>query len=185
MRVLLVSFLALALASPAMAQLECVGKESGGGGASCGTRYAYSVVPAGVTQVHVGTDDCDDANYTNWCEPAGWTHILLPVSLKGSSAKTPHGDTNLGGLSTPTACIVEWKGPATVTFDADFGFDNDQTSRDVGWLTFIPTVSLVTENFGAPVGEGVGPVHGPRKPLGFGAIIIPTVSEWGLIVLTP
>ena len=33
MRVLLVSFLALALASPAMAQVECVGQESGGQGA--------------------------------------------------------------------------------------------------------------------------------------------------------
>ena len=183
MRILVVTLFACAVASPAFAQtVACDGSESTGTGVtSCpGTdphKYAYPVTGTGIVVLQIGTDDCNPANYSNWCEPPDWTHAIQNISaITDFKKKTPHGVVS-GGKTGVCPCIIAWSGPPIAAWT--FGFDHtSKQSHDVGWnLLGAPGAS---ENWGAPVGNGVGPVHAPWSGEGRD---IPAVSEWGLAVM--
>jgi hypothetical protein len=183
MRCLFIALLVVALASPVMAQMViCNGTESGGTGivAGCLTPhlYAYDVsFTGGETEFYIGTDDGNPANYTAICMPAGWTFAIVPYNYIHDPQKTQHGlITGSGGVcayrivfstATPVA------GPVTL----GFAFDNPNYSHDVNWVLGALGVPVAQANWAAPVGTGAGPIHSPMS--GF-----PTLSTWGLILLT-
>ncbi len=150
--------------------VSCDGTESGGTGVtSCpGTDprdYAYPLTAGAVnpvTSFSVGTDDCNPANYTNICMPPGWTFAIVQTTEEHDKTKTPHG----GATGAPTGacpCVVSFTmgaGAPIPPLEAfTFGFNNSWVSHDVGW-----DASGTVETWGAPSGDGVGPVHGPWEP---------------------
>lgn len=143
--------------------------------------YAYPVTdPNGnITDVEVGTDDCNINNYTNWCTPAGWIVTIDRYPVPHDPGFTVHGVVSPGPAGN-CPCVIHWNdngvggGLPAGTFI--FGFNSKQDPHDVGWRV-TDGVGLTTEVWTAPVGVGVGPVHGPK-------VDIPTVSEWGLVVMT-
>ncbi len=165
--------------------VRCDGAESGGTGfvdATCapGPRmYAYPVtdVNGSMTDLYIGTDDCNSANYSATCEPPGWTFAVERVQMPHDDGKTPHGAPSPGPTGN-CPCRVHWSGPAGLPGAAfAFGFNNKQPSHDVGW-TAVDSVSTYNAAWGLNlVGMGLGPVHGP-------AVVIPAVSQWGLVALT-
>jgi hypothetical protein len=168
-----------------MAQfVVCEGTESGGDGivTNCPVphRYAYDVTFTGTgeTDFYIGTDDGIPANYFNICMPAGWTFAIDTVVIYDHDPeKTRHGlVTGFGGkcayrihFSTTIPVVT----PTTL----GFAFDNDNYSHDVHWELFAGSSPTGATNWAAPVGDGLGPIHSPMS--GF-----PTLSTWGLILLT-
>jgi hypothetical protein len=116
------------------------------------------------------------ANYTNICAPPGWTFNIQPngQGLQGFFPKTLHGMISPGpGGSCPF--IMSWTGPA-LAGPFELGFDHPWASHDVEWQSI---ANGITANWAAPVGLGVGPVHGPLEQ----EIEIPTMSTYGMILL--
>ncbi|MGB2987568.1 MAG: hypothetical protein WBE26_17015 [Phycisphaerae bacterium] len=169
--------------------VECDGTESGGTGVtSCGSRmYAYPVTDSdgSMTDLYIGTDHCIEVdNYANWCEPSGWTHEIIAGSLQHYTVndhpvKTAHGRISPGPTGN-CSCMIHWSGPAlggSFTFGFDF-VGPDHCVHDVEWQA-VDDNGTYTANWDLHVGYGVGPVHGP----GLDDVCIPTVTEWGLVVM--
>ena len=191
MRKTLFTLVIFALASPALAQtVECDGMESTGSGAvdsSCdpGPRmYAYPVTdPNGnMTDVYIGTDDCNAGNYSAVCMPANWSFTVERLTQDHYPEKTPHEDHS-PGPEGHCRCQIHWNGPAGLPWNEEaeanffrFGFNSKQPSHDVGWQT-VDGVGSVDENWAGAVGAGTGPVHGPAMGP------IPAVSHWGIFVM--
>jgi hypothetical protein len=173
--------------------VSCDGTESTGSGAnSCGPalRYAYPVIPepsipAGITDLFIGTDDPDIGNYTNWCMPAGWTVAIhtepFPSPFQGATPhdpKTPHGQlTGVDGTTCPA--LIHFSGPV-ITAAFTFGFDHDQPSHDVTWAAYGPGTPDFANMLSSPVGLGSGPVHAPLAPPVTG---VPGLAPWGQLGL--
>ena len=174
--------LVICMSGPALGQttVTCLGTESGGPGGSinCGLQlYVYQVNPAvPETQVYVPTHDNNLANYTNICMPPGWTLTIIPngPGLQAFFPKTMHGAISPGpGGSCPF--LMNWTGPA-MAVPFELGFDHASPSHDVEWWAI---AGGITAAWPAPVGLGVGPVHGPVES----GPDIPTVSTFGMILL--
>ncbi len=175
-------------AGTAMGQqtVACDGLESTGTGAvdaTCGPAlrdYAYPVTDTAgnMTDVYIGTEDNDLANYTALCMPAGWVMTIeanappappfagAPLMHSAGLVKTAHG----GGSPGPVpACpmVIHFSGPAGLPGGAfTFGFDHAAPSHDVEWQTINGGAPFFSA-WGAPVGNGFGPVHAPREaPVG-------------------
>jgi len=145
----------------AVTRVKCLGLVCGGTGGSCGTAYAYRVIPgtnASITQVDIGTHDTDITRYTNICGPTGWSISgIFSVSRTHDLTPTAHGSTTTS--SGTCSDVVRFTGPAmTTTFD--IGFDHPWTYHDVNWKTATDNTQT---SWTFPVGQGVGPVHGPLE----------------------
>ncbi|UCC29272.1 MAG: hypothetical protein JSU86_13845 [Phycisphaerales bacterium] len=194
MRKTLFTLAVFALASPALAQrVNCDGAESSGTGAnSCDGNvrmYAYPVTEEDgqdLTDVYIGTDDCDPAKYSEVCSPPGWTFAIETTTEDHYPEKTQHGALSAGpdGLCP---CVAHWNdggtGGGLPSNAFIFGFNNKEPSHDVGWRTIDALASSANEDWAKMVGaatdatDGLGPVHGPRTG------VIPTVSGWGFAVM--
>ncbi len=156
---------------PCATALKCDGVESGGTGTtSCPAGdprdYAYplQVGAAGppVTLVEVGTDDCNPANYMNPCMPLNWTFNIVMNPEDHDPPKTPHGVAT-GAATGNCLCVVSFAQgtgapiPPLGTFTFGYDYRWHRHSHDVGWLA----TGGFAETWGAPSGDGVGPVHGP------------------------
>lgn len=197
MRKTLFTLLVFALASPALAEtVNCNGTESGGTGTvvpgpNCvaGPRmYAYPVTEAtgkNLTDLYIGTDDCDSTKYSQVCSPPGWTFAIETTAEDHYSGKTAHMNLSPGsdGLCP---CVVHWNdngvGGGLPGGVFTFGFNNKEPSHDVGWEAIV-NAATSNEDWAKMVGaatddtNGLGPVHGPRTG------VIPTVSGWGIAVM--
>ncbi|MEE9294375.1 MAG: IPTL-CTERM sorting domain-containing protein [Phycisphaerae bacterium] len=211
MRKLVVAIFVAGLASPAFAGksgVGCDGAESGGtGGTSCPAGdprdYAYPVfegVGVNLSDIYIGTNDCDPANYTNICMPAGWTFAIVanpppppfaPLLLpprpalwhSADKVKTPHGGGSPGPVPV-AACAIHWSdGGAGTGVDPSglftFGYDHPWPSGDFDWEVIKIPGGPFPVTWVAPVGGGLGPVHAPKET----NKSIPTVSEWGMVVM--
>jgi hypothetical protein len=149
-----------------------IGTESGGVGP---TVYAYEVDSASypTMEFHVGTNDLDLANYTNVLIPAGWQFDIVPLGMSHSCGiATPVGDISVGPCGSLTLGTAHWwtTDPAAAIEYFVFGFDHEASPEDVGW--FLHTVRPgpppeeydFFEFWDAPVGTGMGPLHGPWLP---------------------
>lgn len=173
--------------------IYCTGAESGGNGP---TRYAYRVDAASfpMMEFQVPTSDLDRTNYTNMIMPPGWEFAVEQVP--GSHAhkvKTPHGKVSPGPCRCLTAGSVRWwtEDPVLAVEFFTFGYDHPWVSEDVGWdLTTQrdgppPTSFGFSERWDAPVGTGIGPVHGPSaipEPNTFALLAIGSVILFARLI---
>ncbi|UCC30019.1 MAG: hypothetical protein JSU86_17695 [Phycisphaerales bacterium] len=166
--------------------VRCDGMESGGTGEvdeSCGPglrMYAYPVSdPNGsMTDLYIGTDDCNPANYSAVCMPLGWTFTVGKSMMPHDPDKTPHDRVSSGPRGN-CHCTIHWSdngiGGGLPGGSFTFGFNSKQPSHDVEW-ELLDGTGGTSANWESAVGGGVGPVHGPT-----GAI--PAVTGWGMIVM--
>jgi hypothetical protein len=162
----------------------CIGTESGGWGGPLGWRYAYEVTVVdtpgdlGMWYFQVGTCDLTLANYSRVMitdmlgNPIpGWQTVYPggtanPHDIEAHrDGKTPHGTVSQGPLGIAQG-YVRWDiipGTPTIPDGTTVfcGFDNPNTSHDVGWTAGIPGMTDVNEDWSQGVGFGYGPVHGP------------------------
>jgi len=149
--------------------IHCTGTESGGTGPR---QYAYSIDSAGdpMTEFQVGTNHLEIVDYTNLLIPLNWHFAVEPVRLGHiGGVKTPHGQVSPGPCRCLTKGRTRWwtDEPLSAVESFVFGYDHPGSSEDVGWTLETrlegPTPEFYTlrENWDAPVGGGLGPVHGP------------------------
>jgi len=155
--------------------ISCQGKESGGGGQLL---YQYELLnvsgqPLGLTFFAVATDDLNINNYSNWLEPAGWTHAVVGGGAwVNPGLKTPHGV-----IAPPPPALSKGEihffpapgaGPVMVPNNGTvlFGFDNPNVSQNSDWWPSPEWGAWVGASWNQPVAgpAGVfthGPVHAP------------------------
>ncbi|MHC4698653.1 MAG: hypothetical protein ACYTFA_18135, partial [Planctomycetota bacterium] len=187
------------VAGTAMGQqgVGCDGAESTGSGVvSCDAilrDYAYPVTDAAgtMTDVYIGTEDTNLPNYLLRCMPPGWTMTIeanpapdpfagAPLEHSADLVKTPHGGGSPGPVPQCPA-VIHFNGPAGLPGGAfTFGFNHGAPSHDVEWRT-ISGGAPFSSAWGSPVGDGFGPVHAPAEK---DDPPIPTVSQWGVLVMT-
>jgi len=181
MKKIFILFLALAFCAPVWGQnatVVCNGAESGG---TDPLDYAYELTAGAVEATHlfVGTCDGNPANYTNIRMPANWDfQIVTDEVYDHFDSKTPHGQISPGPNGTCPYYIsftVNGGAPIGAGNTFAFGFDNPHPSHDVAW-----DVDGTPTNWGAPVGEGEGPIHAPDPPL---KERVPSMTNYGLIAL--
>lgn len=188
-RLLLTLVLVIGLCSPASGQMlvDCHGTESAGSGlVDCDANpraYAYKVsvdagYDPGCEYLCIGTNDGNEANYTNICMPDNWIFFVRADDyFPHYTEKTPHGGISGGpDGNCPFYICFDGQGtgnPVPAGGSFNFGFDHPQSSHDVGW-----EAGPNREDWGTGVGTGPGPVHGPKSPYEG-----PTLSQWGLITL--
>jgi hypothetical protein len=135
--------------------------------------YAYPVWAPNntLTDVWIGTHDNDPNNYSNWCIPAGWNKTIE----RNDKKKLPHANVKTPGPGISPG--PDGFCPYVIHFKANqkvqglpngmwtFGFDNPTTApHDVGWQAFEKDKGTFFEDWTKPVGQGLGPVHGPGLP---------------------
>ncbi len=139
----------------------CQGQECGGSGPR---DYAYAV-DAGVDPIiefMVSTNDLDAAGYTNVLTPPGWQFAVEPVAMDHAcGGYAVHGGTSLGACGAQSLGRARWwtDDPYGGVTAFTFGFDHHWPAEDAGWQAQTDTYTLA--DWAAPVGAGVGPVHGP------------------------
>lgn len=116
----------------------------------------------------VGTDDGNEADYSNWIEPAGWSHIIRANShglVDNPHLKTPHGQI-APVFTGATAYEVYWWGNS-ITLDPnggtrEFAFDNYYPSENVQWKDSLGDAATWAQAVAGGVGVYTdGPVHAP------------------------
>jgi len=149
----------------------CEGTESGGDGPR---RYAYRVDSGSypMMEFRVGTSDLDAGRYMNVLIPEGWRFAVEERPMTHyCEHKTPHGRVSDGPCRCLTAGSVRWwtEDPALAVEFFTFGFDHPWSSEDVSWVLFTeregppPQEYAFDAEWDAPVGTGMGPVHGPAS----------------------
>ena len=172
---------AFGLASSAQAAIfvACQGTESGGWGGPPTWQYCY--------EINLGTEDLDLVDYfmAGTCDKKvenysrcgivdafgtaipGW--ICIYPGNEGHEAhwedKTPHGLISPGPTGTCSG-YVAWAAlfetPPLGTGTYYLGYDNPNPSHDVGGTaSCMGGLTVWSENWEAPVGNGAGPLHGP------------------------
>jgi hypothetical protein len=154
----------------------------------------------------VGTDCVDESHYSNWRQPDGWTHGFGLAEIHNDTVFTQHG-----GNSEPEnltwGAFVYWIAPWTDSgyqplSDGtwDFGFASMHPAHDVSynvcqdWILssewgmprlLASTDILRGDYWDAPVGLGIGPVHGPSDIEEAAAIaaLIPEPTPSALLTL--
>ncbi len=173
-RVLLALAVVVYVASMAAADaplVYAVGFVSGGPGP---TGYAYEVDAASYPMMEflVGTNDLDIDHYSGVLVPEGWHFAVEPNSLVVHSCGlfTPVGHLGGGQCWGVPAGIARWwtEDPAHAIEHFVFGYDHPWRAEDLGWRLFCerpeePTQYEFFENWGAEVGAGEGPLHGPYE----------------------
>lgn len=160
--------------------VECDGTACGGAGTvSCDTQlrdYVYRVtIPDADTcyVLFVGTHDGDPSHYTDICMPQGWTFSIVPDALDDFSAATGHGLISPGPDGSCEFVIKFWNvGGQPFGPKADFAFNHFAGPHDVSWQLEWSFANLAQVDWNAAVGQGTGPVHGP-KPLPSEACCLP------------
>jgi hypothetical protein len=159
-----------ALASVGVApMIHYIGSESGGAGPR---QYAYDIDSAGhpMTEFQVGTNDLEIADYTNVLIPPNWQFAVESVHMGHiDDVSTPRGQVSPGPCRCLTRGSVRWwtDEPLSAVEAFVFGYDHPWSSEDVGWTLVtspedpMPNPYVLRENWDAPVGTGLGPVHGP------------------------
>ena len=129
--------------------------------------FLYDVTaPPGdpMTDFEVGTDRGNIARYINWVMPPGWS-VNVVAGGPGHWSFTPKGSFSPGPVNN-CPLVVSWNGPGVMA--GLFGYDHldKPPTHNVGWnmwTNMIPRPSPpIVENWGSPVGQGQGPVHGPK-----------------------
>jgi hypothetical protein len=160
---------AVSMAEAGVLLVSCEGSESTGGGIR---DYEYQLLnptlnDVVVTSFYVGTCDGNLADYSNWIDPAGWSHAVLDVHVDANWDKTPHGQV-APPVDHLTGWIVEWWGdPITLHPNETllFAFDNPWPSHNVEWGASDGSVAVWTSAVAGPSGVFTdGPVHGPAVP---------------------
>ena len=153
--------------------IHCAGAGCGGGGP---TTYAYDIDSASYPMMafRVGTNDLDPANYTRVLIPPGWSFSIEETPMSHAhGVQTPHGEVSPGPCWCLTAGSVRWwtDDPAYAIEFFVFGYDHPWTAEDVGWILSTRREGSPPETYDfqpfwdAPVGTGMGPVHGPYEPV--------------------
>ncbi|MFH1419447.1 MAG: hypothetical protein ABII12_14320 [Planctomycetota bacterium] len=150
---------------PAWPAVFCDGAESGGEGTH---DYEYLVEDhdLSLTDLYIGTDDPNAANYTNISMPPDWSLAIEadPFPIDHDPQKTAHGsDSPNPGLNLDL--VIHFTGPAGLPDGKfRFGFDHPWPSHDVGWRAVDNGGEETAEDWSFPVGMGAGPVHAPYDP---------------------
>ena len=158
--------------------VSCDSQPQGSGITSCDAvarDYAYPVWAPNntLTDVWIGTHDNDPNNYANWCVPAGWSK-----SIERNDKKMPHNKAKTPGTNISPG--PDGFCPYVIHFTTNkkvqglpngrwtFGFDNPTTAahgdHDVAWQALEKDKGMFVEDWTKPVGQGLGPVHGPWLP---------------------
>ena len=138
-------------------------------------KYWYKVNTVGgegpLCNFHIKVYDCDTTHYSNWLQPPNWSHNLI-ADPSGKWAWVNWW------ANSPGDCIAEG-----VQFT--FGFDNSSNAMWSHWVTTSdgndnPLTGIIDKSENHPaLPDGLGRrVHVPR----FGPCV-PTLSQWGMIIL--
>lgn len=151
--------------------IVCDGTICGGTGvvSSGGTRdYVYritsGVLPADPDTVFIGTHDGDLAHYSNVCLPAGWSYGILTEQRPDFHSPTLHNRVSPGpsGNCEFTFIFYNDGGVQLSSTPTDFGFNHSGGyPHDVDWMA-IAYQGGAAADWNANVGQGAGPIHGPR-----------------------
>ena len=168
------NFLLIALicmAAVAFSQVViCEGLAGGCAGSPPVTRdYLYIVrAPSSdspILRFEVGTADGNSGNYLNIVNPSGYTFSIVQVPSP-HYAFTPKFSFSPGPIGNAQYLIV-WTATGAGVNQGVFGFNHVSQPQNVAWRIWTPgrppgTGPPYVENWGAPVGTGQGPVHGPE-----------------------
>jgi len=175
-RALLASAVLACLSASALADapwIFCVGSACGGGGPR---EYAYLVdaVSYPMMEFRVGTSDLFPGRYTDVILPEGWKFAIDDEHwmYHACGLHAPHGEISGGPCwsLTPGSAVWWTDDPQYAVEYFTFGFNHPWKSEDVGWTLTTrregdpPEWYVFTEFWDAPVGTGLGPVHGPYVP---------------------
>ena len=161
-----VLLLCLGLSLGAWASVVCDGSACGCDVAAS-RDYLYNVDEGttSFTAFILGTCDGNEADYSNWVMPTGWTAEFQPASAP-DSAYTPKG--SIAGASSGTCpWIILWMAGSDeyAVTSGTFGFDNSNAPHDVSWaVTGAGFVPIEGVDGTKAVGMGAGPVHAPAVP---------------------
>jgi hypothetical protein len=151
----------------------CEGRSCGGGGER---DYCYRVEATRdpLLEFRVGSNDLDPAHYRNLLTPPGWSFTVedLPMA-HAHGVETRHGEVSPGPCYCLTEGSVHWwtDDPRAAIEVFTFGFDQGSSAEDLGWELLSrregppPEFHRFAEDWGAPLGSGMGPLHGPFECL--------------------
>ncbi len=149
----------------------CDGSGCGGDGPRDYT-YPIESVSYPMMEFCVGTNDLDFGHYTNVLLPEGWSFNIVdePVA-HAHDIHTAHGDESPGPCWCLTKGAAHWwtEDPVYAVEIFTFGYDHPWPAEDVGWILATrregdpPEWYDFKEFWDSPVGEGVGPLHGPAS----------------------
>lgn len=160
--------------------ISCQGLESGGGSQQLLYQYELQNVSGqqlGLNFFAIATDDANINNYSNWLQPAGWVHQVVPMPPPGGvwinpGLKTPHGVIAPPPPVLSAAEIHFFPGPNGQPVNVPpggtvlFGFDNPNVSQNSDWWAQPEWGPWTGASWNQPVAgpAGVfthGPVHAP------------------------
>ncbi len=142
-------------------QIVCMGKVCGQTGGLGSNTYAYRVTPgsAPVDRVDIGVH-YPVAWLMNVQMPANWSWQLVSKAMP-CDPYTPHNNFTGQNGTCPWAIRFSGQGQAA-TFDLGFDLILAGRRHDVHWQTKTTSGFFTSANWGAVVGMGAGPVHGPQ-----------------------
>ena len=161
-----VLLLCLSLSVGAWASVVCGGSACGCDAASS-RNYLYTI-DEGTTPFSsfmLGTCDGNEADYSNWVMPTGWTAEFQP-SAAPDGPYTPKGSI-AGASSTTCNWIILWMASSKdyAVTSGVFGFDNPNAPHDVSWAVADASfVGIEGVSGTEAVGMGAGPLHAPGAP---------------------
>ena len=139
------------------------GTEAGGIGPRDYTYILQADKDQPILELRVHTRDLSMDDYTDILIPDGWSFAIETSGLLHSGGVcTPIGDISPGASRARSIGQVRWwtDKPELAVVSFTFGFNLPWAAEDVGWRTQSAKDTFV-EDWGTPVGEGTGPVHGP------------------------
>lgn len=110
------------------------------------------------------------------CSPPGWTFTIVTDTIQHNSSKTPHGGTSVIAGRCPYKIVWDI-GTGAAIANWRFAFDHPFPSHDVDWILSAAGGTLLTANWGSPVGGNFGPIHAPN------AHLVPSTTPIGLLIL--
>lgn len=137
--------------------------------------YSYPIDSASYPMMEftVGTNDLNPGYYLDVSVPPGWNFIVEEVPMAHACGLFAyHGFLSGGPCYGLTAGRVRWwtDDPACAIESFTFSFIHPWRAEDVGWMLTTrregppPEYFTMTECWDAPVGTGMGPLHGPWAP---------------------
>jgi hypothetical protein len=148
-------------------------------GTACGEQgpraYTYDIDSGSypMMKFEVGTNDLNVKNYTDVLVPRGWNFTVEEWGMGHDHGRfTPHGEISTGPCRCLTKGRVLWwtEDPENAVEFFTFGFDHSWKPEDVAWTLTTrregppPEEYIFRQFWDAPVGMGMGPVHGPSVP---------------------